>query len=314
VAQDEPPNPEMQTPQTSSDGMSPRRRDIHMMWDYQLQKSAYTSQIPSPPTPDLKPRSSKDFDPTELAQITGRPSEPSPIETIEFPLSGPLLSPPSTPQLKPEQRNASVPEMKQLSDSYSPSDDSMSLRSPCTPSTATNIHHWPTPSTLHDATTPDSEVTEEHDRKLSISFQAATISDVLWHGKNSPQTSDTRSSSTVTAIRHASPPTLADTRRDSHVHSCTYRNKNKSARRPSPPVAHDNTETAPSLAEPEGSADRDRNTCVLSDTTGSPLPDCPVFVSKAEHRRKLEQWWAGMTERHGRLRKVDGHWSLFTYN
>jgi hypothetical protein len=49
---------------------------------------------------------------------------------------------------------------------------------------------------------------------------------------------------------------------------------------------------------PEGPADRDRYTCKISDTTGSSLPDCPVYVNPGESRdRKWREWtrerWSG---------------------
>jgi hypothetical protein len=102
-----------------------------------------------------------------------------------------------------------------------------------------------------------------------------------------------------------SPPIVAETAAKAisrHTNNHNHNNKSGYGFPPTPPDSRHNSETFPSgfvytsyslkvpapepTPMPPGPADRDWNTCRLSDTTGSSSPDCLVYVNPREGRMR----------------------------
>lgn len=231
-------------------------------------KPVDVSQIPVPAAPDLKPASSESLDLHNLAHATGRPQEPCVLYLVQFPL-GRNRNPPSTPQLRPERRITPVPEFQRLESSSQtpPCDSSLSERSPILSAglSATNVHQGFHPSSARYNTTTS----------LAGNEPRYIVADLFSQNDHLriPQTRK-RSSSAVTAIHHSPPsmhfpPTPPDSR-----HSSASYEPNLSH----PTQSGTNSPPAELVSSPDGPADRDWDTCELSDTTPASLPDCPVYV------------------------------------
>ena len=242
------------------------------------------SQIPVPAITDLKPADSSSHDLRNPAYVTGRPYHECPLEhgQLPFPLSRNIIPPP-TPQLGPKHCNTPVLGPLQLEDFSIMSANSgfftMSPLVSASPS-ATNVQRGFRPTIrLVD---PSAVATDE----------SCVIADMLSHDSLSmPRLKRRRPS--VAAFMHRSPappvqfpPTPPDSRQNSNSYAAAVSYTSYGAVLP----------PAEPASVPEGPADRNWAMCELSDTTGSSLPDCPVYVNPREARDK---WWAEMAERHG---------------
>ena len=255
------------------------------------------SLIPPPAISD-KPESSEDFNPRNLAHQTGRPSRRSTIDSIKFPLPDYYkvhINTPPAPRIRPERSIEPIPGPLHLDHpTRSPSSDSLIFNiSPLQSAglSATNIHRGFYPLRDPDTVTPDEpyNITEiwaqdEYDglqmRKTRNRKRDTTIRMI-----HSPAQFPTP------AMHVQFPPTPPDSREG----SCSWLKPadekiggiyaEKEVKVPPP---------AWSPRVPDSPADRDWDKCVVSDTTGSSVPDCPVYVNPAEKR---EGWWRS---RHGK--------------
>ncbi|KZM26276.1 uncharacterized protein EKO05_0002207 [Ascochyta rabiei] len=238
-----------------------------------VSKPVDASKIPVPAAPHLRFASTATINVDDLSQITGRPYEISPLELLRFPLSQ-HYNLPSTPQLKPKQVAASVPEMEPLTGALRASSvDSLLSESSTVGPNPTNVQRWPTQ--------PRSE--------SSSGMGGYTIADLLSQdgGFEMPPTRKHRAAA-GRPTHHASAPAPAAQYLPTPPHSRHTSNGWQAGSSVAPPTY--------CIAIPEGPADRDWATCKLSDTTGSSLPNCPVYVNA---RERLDKYWAGWAERHG---------------
>jgi hypothetical protein len=278
------------------------------------------SKIPPLPIQDLKPLNSEDFDPNNLSEITGRPRELSPIHSLAWPLPHSLSSPPSTPQLEPEQRTASISELELVnlgldtSDPHVTSIDPLdSLTTPSPMSVAMTIERWPCASELRNITTSSTNSNDNEYRRLSQTFQATTIANTLDHNDElvMPATRKPSSIMVPAACTVQFPPTPPHSRHTSDASQPDLRFKRGDDLQQSSlanPTHHQYTIThydtsirLPPADMVSSPANRNWEKRVLSDTTGSSLPNCPVFISAADQRRRHQEWWNGMAERHSRF-------------
>lgn len=246
-------------------------------------------QIPVPAVPDLYPEDSSALDLSDISHVTGRPYGASPLEgdRLPFPLSNNLLPPP-TPDLKPDQHLTSIPEPLRLEEPSEASPNGAPFRkSPLARFNpkATRVQRggFSEPVTLVKA----SETTAQ-----------SAVSILLNQLHNGPPSASLKKRGRL----HRSPgpslpplPTLLNPRNS----NTDNRAPNSEASGPDPTFTARGKLPARSRRIPPGPADRDPRVCTLSDTTGSPLPDCPVYVNARQARdRKNEEMarrhWPGM--------------------
>lgn len=249
-------------------------------------------QIPVPATPDLYPEDSGALNLSDLSHVTGRPYGASPLEEgrLSFPLPK-ILLPPPTPGLRPEQRLTPVPEPLKLEDSSRAiSNGALFDKSPLTRFSpkATKVQRGGFPTLVNaSSTTPQSAL--------------AVLFDQLHNNPAAPKSKKRRP-----VPRNPSPsikplPTPPDSRNNSGSNQSGVL-----ALVPNgiPDISFGDTGSIPARPRPrraptpEEPADRDPKVCTLSDTTGSPLPDCPVYMNPWESRdrrngRMARRHWPG---------------------
>lgn len=255
-------------------------------------KSIVTRQIPIPEV--FSP--SKDctaFDLSDPSRLTGRPHEPSPLQGKR--LSFPLIrksQPPPAPELKPEQRRTPVPGSFRLEDPHVVSSKGQSFnRDPPSKrnTKATTVIQGGFPGSI--TLVPASSTTAQSAIKELLSqHQNAPSEAKLQKRKPLQRSSDPApiALSTPPASRNISDPSqngIVD------VPEVTFGITGSLPARPIGPRRRTTGTT--------GSADRDTRVCILSDTTGSPLPACSTYVHPVERKdRKNEETrkrhWRGM--------------------
>ncbi|KAF2626845.1 hypothetical protein BU25DRAFT_73565 [Macroventuria anomochaeta] len=249
-----------------------------------ISSSLDPSQIPIPAIPDLKPADSSGLDLHDLAHVTGHSYGGSPLEDgrLPFPLCHNFIPPPA-PLLRPEQRITPIPDTLQLEEASRVSSSGRPIfdMSPLVSASpgATNVqrgfHPPPAVRTPFRPVFPDEEY---------------TIADVLGDGIEMPRLrkcgpAPAPAPAAAPAVQF--PPTPPDSRQNStsYPSGVSYTTYGDTISLPAKPTS-----------VPEGPADRDWDMCELSDTTGSSLPDCPVYVNPRQARG---EWWDGMAERYG---------------
>jgi hypothetical protein len=225
------------------------------------------------------------LDLSDPSQLTGRPYGESPLEPglLSFPI--PKISlPPSTPRLKPEQRLDQIPGPLRLegfsraSSTGAPFDKRpLAKYNP----NATRIVRGAFPETITLVNT-------------SNTTAQSAVNDLLdqYHKKTS-----------ATKLKKRRPPHRSPSRSSDPLStspgSCTNSDTDQSGVAGIPDLTFGATGTIPPrprpVRVPTGPADRDPQVCTLANSTGSPLPDCPVYMSRRERNNR---WWAGMKERH----------------
>lgn len=236
-----------------------------------IPQELHPCKFPVPAVVDLKPASSKALDLADPSHLTGRPYEACPLEEgrLPFPLCKNCLPPP-TPELKPEQTIAAVPEQLLL-------EDSSQERVPGAIFTM---------SPLSSANSSTAHLQRTFRPQKTIRLVDSSTEDLIAEGPTS-QREDFESTLLAAA-------------------TAALRNRNRtpvSALPPTPPDSRQNSAAYPSGIDytsnravvpisqldkplPPGPADKDWAACTLSDTTASPLPDCPVFVDPREVLRR----------------------------
>ncbi|KAF1932198.1 uncharacterized protein M421DRAFT_89543 [Didymella exigua CBS 183.55] len=238
-------------------------------------------QIPVPAIPDLYPEDSGTLDLSGPSHVTGRPYGASLLQgkRLPFPLCINLLPPP-TPQLKPEQRLTPIPEPLKLED-------------PLQLSANRELFDIP-PITKVSRGATKVQRGGFLGQVNASSTNPYSLVDILPNPHNS--SAPLHCSQTHKPI-HSSPksgeslPTSPDSQCNSGVGDI-------------PDLSFGATDPLPTRSTrptriPTGSADRDRRNCTLSDTTGSSLPDCPVYMNALEARnrkneRMAKRHWPGM--------------------
>lgn len=243
-----------------------------------ISKAIDSSLIVEPPASDLKPASSEGFDPYNLAHCTGRHYEdPAPIETLDFPLAAPVA-----PQPRPKRRITPVPPVEQLG-----SIETVQFKPPPIQSAgprATTVQRWQ--SQPIDVLRKGARFTADDDTVVDSRSHKRFEMPCIYTYKPPPARS-ARHNPAFSMSEHL-PPTSPDSRHNSNA-SQSLAEIIFSAAVPSP--AEPTT--------PNRSADRHWAPYTLSDTTGSSLPECPVFVSREELLQRCTGRWAGHAERHG---------------
>lgn len=234
-------------------------------------------QIPVPVLPELYFKASSAVNLSDPCQITGRLPGASPLERgrLSFPLPKNTLPPP-TPELRPEQCFAPSPEPLELNGpSQAPTTGapfkmpSLARSRPRATKVQRGGFHEPIALINASSTTPQSA--------LATLLQP-------YHDNRSKPTSKKRN----LAHRNPSPPlhplpTPPDSRSNSGSTTTNIPDLTFGATGTLPP------RPARPRRVPSGPADRDPRVCTLSDTTGSPLPDCPVYVNAREARDRKNE-------------------------
>ena len=256
------------------------------------------NKIPVPAEPDLKPGDSRNFNIADPAHQTGRPYSPCPLEEgrINFPLCAGRLMPP-TPALKPEQCIESVNEPLQLTAPRQEiPDGGLFPMSPLdSPSASTANLQRQLGTTGQELVHANQAGLRQTIRLVGPCAQRLLLA---WPLDQQPPAPDSESE----ALK--SPPIVAESAAKAIArHSNSHNNTNKGyGFPPTPPDSRNNSETFPTgfvytsyglkvpapepAPMPPGPADRDWNTCRLSDTTRSTSPDCPVYVDPREARMR----------------------------
>lgn len=255
------------------------------------------NKIPVPAVPDLKPGDSKNFNIAYPDHQTGRPYSPCPLEAgrLNFPLCERRLMPPK-PALKPEQCIESVNEPLQLTAPRQeiPEGGLFPMSPLDSPSASTtNLQRQRgTRQTGQELLQAGQAGLRQTIRLVGPCAQKLLLAWPL----DQPPAPDSESE----ALK--SPPIVAEAAAKA-ISRHSNRNNKGYGFPPTPPDSRHNSETFPSgfvytsyglkvpapepAPMPPGPADRDWNTCRLSDTTGSSnSPDCPVYVDPREARMR----------------------------
>ncbi|OSS51192.1 hypothetical protein B5807_04157 [Epicoccum nigrum] len=290
--------PEQPTPNLAIRDRIQRIRNKPVICTF-VNKRLDPNKIPVPAVPDLKPGDSKNFNIALPAHQTGRPYSPCPLEEgrLPFPLCRGRIMPP-TPELKPEQCIESVTEPLQLAAPRQEIPDGglfpMSPLDSPNPSTTNLQRQNRRRQTSHDALCQAGQAgLRQTIRLVGPCAQKLLLAWPL----DQPPAPEPESE----ALK--SPPIVAETAAKAisrHTNNHNHNNKSGYGFPPTPPDSRHNSETFPSgfvytsyslkvpapepTPMPPGPADRDWNTCRLSDTTGSSSPDCLVYVNPREGR------------------------------
>lgn len=240
-------------------------------------------QIPVPTLPGLRPRDSAALNLSDPCHTTGRLFNASPLEggRLFFPLpKNPLPQP--TPELKAQQCFTSAPEPLLLEDySQAPttreSVDMPSLLRRRSKATRIQQGGFHEPITLLNASSTNSQ---------------SAITSLLQPLRDTHPMSTSQKRKVI----HRNPsspvhslPTLSGSRNNSGSTATSIPHLTFGTTGSLPPRPVRPTRVPPSPAA------KDPRVCTLSDTTGSPLPDCPVYVSPREARDRKND---GLANRH----------------
>lgn len=253
------------------------------------------NKIPVPAVPDLKPGDSRNFNIAYPAHQTGRPYSPCPLEEgrLPFPLCRGRLMPP-TPALKPEQCIESVTEPLQLTAPRQEIPDGGLF--PMSPLDSPNASTTNLQRQSARRQTENNALCQarQADLRQTIRLIGPCAQKLLlaW-----PLDQPPAPESESEALK--SPSIVAETAAKAiSRHTNNHNNNSGYGFPPTPPESRQNSETFPSgfvytsyglkVPAPEpapmspGPADKDWNTCRLSDTTGSNSPDCLLYVDLRE--------------------------------